>query len=70
MKLITEWWGCQLIAENDRDVNLLNELKISLPPDSIVGAYEHAELEIFKELKSDWFKPGDLKERLVLEIRR
>ena len=72
MKYLADWWGIQLVADNDEERLLLTELYVLLQNPSVKESYEDGEIILFGSFdKENRFSSFNLKRGdFVLQLGR
>jgi hypothetical protein len=71
MKYLADWWGIQLVADNEDEKVLLKELYELLQNPSIKESYEDGDITLFENWDEDRYKSYHLERGdFVLELQR
>ncbi len=71
MKYIADWWGIQLVADNEDDKVLLRKLNEALQNPSIHECYEDGEITLFESWVGNRFSSFNLTNGdFVLQMER
>lgn len=71
MKYIADWWGIQLVADNEDDKVLLRKLNEALQNPSIMETYEDGEITLIESWEGTKFSSFNIKDGdFVLRMER
>ena len=71
MKYIADWWGIQLVADNEDEKLLLRKLNDALQNPSIMETYEDGLITLFESWEGNRFSSFNVKDGdFVLQMER
>ena len=71
MKYLADWWGIQLVADNNDERILLTKLHTLLQNPSVKECYEDGDITLFEHWDEDRYKSFNLERGdFVLELTR